>query len=215
MTVPQRAPEPCAEPPSPADRERRPARLHVTVHAIPDPDPPYDDEVADPPDAASAPRARTAPQGALPALRRPPLPPCPVLPAAAALRLVPPDELLDEDPEESFDPVRTPRGELEDPVPRAAMLTRALLEAMAGIRPVTQLSKWVTAEVLAVMQASVVHRNASRPAPTALRRVLVSEPLPGVAEVTAIVDRGNRAEALALRLEGLDGRWVVTALQRA
>ncbi|HVF05939.1 MAG TPA: Rv3235 family protein [Frankiaceae bacterium] len=180
-----------------------PARLQVSVHAIPDPDPPYDDEAADPPGAAPARE------------RRRPLAPCPPMPATAALRLVPPEDLYDEeDDEKSFEPVRTSREELEDPVPRAAMLTRALLEAMAGIRPVSQLSKWVTADVLAVMQASVVHR-AARPAPTALRRVLVSEPMPGIAEVTAIVDRGDRAEALALRLEGLDGRWVVTALQRA
>jgi len=46
-----------------------------------------------------------------------------------------------------------------------------------------------------------------------LRRLIVSEPADGVAEVTAVVERGPRTRALALRMEGRDGRWVVTALQ--
>ena len=231
MTLAQLAAEP---PPAPS------VRLRVSAHAIPDPDPPYDDEPAygaaghEPgTPAARAGDRRPAGPGAPPpgppgpagadgtasyAVRSGdprPLAPCPppARPAATPLRHVPP-ELFVEDAEESFDPVRTPRDELEDPLPRAAMLTRALLEAMAGTRPLSQLAKWVTPEVLAVLQAAVVHRS-PRPAPTALRRVLVAEPTPGIAEVTAIVDRGPRAEALALRLEGLDGRWLVTALQRA
>ena len=183
--------------------------LHVTAYAVPDPDPPYDDADGVEGDGAGRDDA-TARYG--PAGRR--LPPYPVraAPSPAALRLLPPPDA--EQGPESFDPVRTPREQLDDPVPRAAMLARAVLEALAGIRPVSQLARWVVPEVLAVLQSSAVTR-AARPAPTALRRVLVCEPTPGIAEVTAVVDRGPRVEAMALRLEGLDGRWLVTALQRA
>jgi hypothetical protein len=54
-------------------------------------------------------------------------------------------------------------------------------------------------------------------APTRLaevvRSVRVSEPTDGVAEVCAIVQQGPRCRAIALRLEGIDGRWQCTALQ--
>ena len=177
-----------------------PPRLRVTAHAIPETEPPYDDDGGPPMAGADRPL--------LP--YRKPAPP-PTSAALPPLRLVRPVESPDA---VTFDAVRTARGSLEDPVPRAAMLTRALVETIVGVRPLGQLTAWVAPDVLATIQSMVASR-AARPAALALRRVLVSEPVPGVAEVTAVVQRGERAEALALRLEGRDGRWVVTALQRA
>jgi hypothetical protein len=46
-----------------------------------------------------------------------------------------------------------------------------------------------------------------------VRSVRVSEPHDGVAEVCAVVQQGPRCRAIALRLEGIDGRWQCTALQ--
>jgi hypothetical protein len=43
--------------------------------------------------------------------------------------------------------------------------------------------------------------------------VRVTEPADGVAEVSALVRRGLRVTAVALRLEGMDGRWQCTALE--
>ena len=43
--------------------------------------------------------------------------------------------------------------------------------------------------------------------------VRVSEPDDSVAEVAAVVHSRHRVQAIALRLEGRDGRWVVTVLQ--
>ena len=51
------------------------------------------------------------------------------------------------------------------------------------------------------------------------RSVLVLERAPAVGglagsvEVAAIVRRGPRSGAVALRLEGLDGRWLITAIE--
>lgn len=42
--------------------------------------------------------------------------------------------------------------------------------------------------------------------------VRVSEPADGVAEVSAVVRHGARTRAVALRLEGMDGRWQCTVL---
>ena len=41
----------------------------------------------------------------------------------------------------------------------------------------------------------------------------VTEPADGVAEVAAVLRIENRFRALALRLEGLDGRWRCVRLQ--
>jgi hypothetical protein len=159
----------------------------VRARRTPESGPPYDDGL--PP-----PRGAT---GALPEhvpVLRPP-----------RLRLVADPEEVDE-----FDYVRTPREELDDPGPRAATFVRALLETLAGDRPVAQFVRWMTPEVFDGLEPLTSVR---RPGRVSVRRLRVAEPAPGVAEVTAVVQRDARTEAVALRLEGLDGRWVVTALQ--
>jgi hypothetical protein len=40
----------------------------------------------------------------------------------------------------------------------------------------------------------------------------VCQPSVGIAEVSVVVDDGRRARALAMRLEGADGRWRCTEL---
>lgn len=47
----------------------------------------------------------------------------------------------------------------------------------------------------------------------AVRSVHVSEPADGVAEAAVHVQHGNRSRAIAVRIEGLDGRWRCTALE--
>jgi aerobic-type carbon monoxide dehydrogenase small subunit (CoxS/CutS family) len=46
-----------------------------------------------------------------------------------------------------------------------------------------------------------------------VRSVRLCEPGDGVAEACAVVIDGARVRALAMRLVGLDGRWLVEALQ--
>ena len=43
--------------------------------------------------------------------------------------------------------------------------------------------------------------------------VRVCEPADGVAEVSVAFRRAERVRALAFRMEGVDGRWRITALQ--
>lgn len=49
--------------------------------------------------------------------------------------------------------------------------------------------------------------------PAVVRRVRVQEPADGVVEACAVIVHQDRVRAMALRLRGLDGRWIVTALQ--
>ena len=45
-----------------------------------------------------------------------------------------------------------------------------------------------------------------------IRSLHLSEPGDGVVEACSLVHDGTRGRAIALRLEGIDGRWVCTAL---
>ena len=107
------------------------------------------------------------------------------------------------------------RAELPDPAPLVAALAQAFVEVMAGLRPPPQVSRWTSPEVYAALcrRAAVATRlgPASR-RPAVVRRVRVQEPADGVVEACAVVIQQARVRALALRLTGLDRRWIVTEL---
>jgi hypothetical protein len=96
------------------------------------------------------------------------------------------------------------------PVPRAAaaVVTRALLEVVCGLRPASQLAGWTTPQLQAEL-TRVSGTVTTRPR-YVVRSIRVSEPRPGVAEVVAVVARNERAAAIALRMESSGGRWRVT-----
>jgi hypothetical protein len=123
--------------------------------------------------------------------------------------------------DEEFGPQLTPRAQLPEPQLWAARLVQAFIEVQAGRRPATQLIRWTTTAV----QEAIVHRSTAPGAAERLaagpgrqlgevvRSVRASEPIDGVVEVSAVVQRGERCRAVALRLEGIDGRWQCTALE--
>lgn len=119
--------------------------------------------------------------------------------------------------EDDFGPRPTASADLPDPARWAPGLVQVLVEVVAGHRPVSQLLRWTTPEVL-----GVVREHTAAPLPPGTRRprhrprvrsVRVCEPADGVAEVCAVVSGRYRTQALAMRLEGRDGRWRVTALE--
>ena len=118
---------------------------------------------------------------------------------------------------EDFGPQRTPRSLLSEPRPWAGRLVQAIVEVTAGARPVGQLVRWTTTEVYESVCRRTAHLAAVGRAPrqpgAIVRSVHVDEPGDGVAEVCAVVQHGGRCRAVALRLEGVDGRWQCTALQ--
>ncbi|HSK25360.1 MAG TPA: Rv3235 family protein [Jiangellales bacterium] len=200
-----------------------PATGGVRLLPVPRSQPPYDDEVAatdDPVTQGALALAYVLP-GGLPAVPEPP----------TQLRLLADPDVAAPDPDsagasteaddEELDSLtarrRTPARELPEPRRWTARLAQALAEALGGHRPAQQLLPWVDDEVYATvsMRATTAHgRTQARLAPRPVVRTLrVTSPQDGVVEAGAVVQAGPRCRALALRLEGLDGRWRCTALE--
>ena len=117
-----------------------------------------------------------------------------------------------------FAPQPTPRVALPDPHTWCGRFVQALVEVLAGDRPATQLLRWtnervysdVIRRVRALGTTSLPVRGRGR---ALVRSVHICEPRDGVAEAAIHVKHGGRSRAVAVRLEGLDGRWRCTALQ--
>lgn len=129
-----------------------------------------------------------------------------------SLRLVPPASIDDD-----LGPRPTPRSELPDPRGWTGRLAQAIAEILAGARPAGQLARYATLDVLEHLERSTgrlgTRTNGAAPLRPVVASVHVSEPADGVAEACAVVNTGPRRRAIALRLEGLDGRWRCTELQ--
>jgi hypothetical protein len=122
-------------------------------------------------------------------------------------------------------PQPTSTAELPDPQATCAALVQAVVEVLAGTRQPTQLVRWLSAEVYAALQrrAALAARLRTTTKPSAVTaiatrravvtRVRLCQPADGVVEASAVVLDRERVRAVALRLEGLDGRWRATALE--
>ncbi|NHC13026.1 Rv3235 family protein [Motilibacter deserti] len=163
-------------------------------------EPPYDDEVAPLPPTARSGQAQLALSFPLPTG----LPATPDLPR---LRLVGEED-------DGFGRRPTGRDELPEPRAWAARLVQAVVEVLSGERPPAQLLRWTSEEVYARVRTTAAppRRAMTTRARAHVRSVHVCEPDDGVAEVAAVIVRNGRAQALALRMEGLDGRWQCTTL---
>lgn len=121
---------------------------------------------------------------------------------------------------EFFAPQRTPSTALPAPEPFVRNITRGVLEVLAGVREVDQLARWLTEDPyrklvtrsnLAARARSARGVPARRPV-HAILSVHESTPADGVVEAVVIVEGPARTRAVALRLEGMDGRWRATSL---
>ncbi|CAN7213240.1 Rv3235 family protein [Microbacterium sp. LjRoot45] len=121
---------------------------------------------------------------------------------------------------EYFAPQRTPAKELPDPDPLVRNLTIGVMEVLAGVREVDQLARWLGEDAFRalVARANLSARARSArgvPAARPVHRILStrhSTPADGVVEAVAIVAGPRRTRAIAVRLEGWDGRWRATSL---
>lgn len=93
----------------------------------------------------------------------------------------------------------------------AVIVVRAIVEALGGVRLVSHLVGWTTPRLQSDLERIAAQLSDRRRGQ--VRSVRVSEPRPGVAEVSAMITRGARAAARALRMEAAGGRWRVTTLQ--
>lgn len=103
----------------------------------------------------------------------------------------------------------TSRTELPSAHQWSIRLVHGLVEVMNGVRPATQLTRWLTIDVLNQVKNHIYAHDMRR---LIVRSVHVTEPDDGVAEVCAVFGTANRCYAMAMRLEGIDGRWRATQL---
>ena len=106
------------------------------------------------------------------------------------------------------------------------IVSQATLEALAGVRPATQLKRWMEPEVWAKVaeraqlmaetrKSEGVSRDGTLPAPRTLqiRRIRTEPVRAGVWEVAIVMSDTKRARACALRFEAHRRRWRVVALE--
>lgn len=128
-------------------------------------------------------------------------------------------EVPDETDDPDFGPRPTPSHDLPDPTAACTALVQAIVEVLGGSRPSAQLARWLAADVYAGLQrraglAARLRRGAApTPCHAVVRRVRVCQPRDGVVEACAVIIESERVRAVALRLEGLDGRWRATAVE--
>src|SRR5262245_9334730 len=143
--------------------------------------------------------------------RRRPLPDAQAIRAVAVPDLAPPYD--DSEPvTQVTKPLHASNGTaVADPggssSPRPALITGAwpsqfaqvLSETLAGSRPASQLTPWTTEQARERISQLGPMLAASRQ--PKVRRVIITSPVPGVLEMTVIVDIGSRERAGAVRLQ--------------
>lgn len=121
----------------------------------------------------------------------------------------------DPDNPEYFGPQRTFSRDLPEPQAWVRHMAQALVEVMSGARPAPQVIRWTSPEVYSVVarRNAVSGRRAVAARRALVRRVRICAPVDGVIEACAVVVDNGRVRALAMRLTGIDHRWVVSELQ--
>lgn len=145
-----------------------------------------------------------------------------VTPGVPAVPEVPPDLRIVGSAAGSVD--AAPGGavptELPDPGRWVARLARAIAEVAVGERPPAQLTRHVARDELARLARRGMHvqRHPAARAQAGTRRlrsvraVRVCPVAPGIVEASAVLVAGDRAAAIAIRLEARGDRWLATVV---
>ncbi|MBO1755581.1 Rv3235 family protein [Allobranchiibius sp. CTAmp26] len=115
-----------------------------------------------------------------------------------------------------FGPQATLRAQLPEPVAWVRAMTAALLESMTGARPPQQFAQSMTNDLydaLTRRHAVARRRGAVGVRRSLIRKVATCEPADGVVEASVVVHHEGRVRAIALRISGVDGRWLITAFE--
>lgn len=102
----------------------------------------------------------------------------------------------------------------------AGPFVQAVVEVIAGDRPIQQLARWTSDAVYAdlsrrvrILGLTTSAASRTRTERSLVRSVRVFQPHPDAAEVAAHVRHGARSRAIAARLEADRGRWTCTVLR--
>lgn len=106
-------------------------------------------------------------------------------------------------------------AQLGDPTPLVCTVAKASLEIALGADGIDQLTRWITPTLRTVL---LRQQSLSRRAGYAVRgtvsvvRVRLCRVSPTAVEAGIVVTEGDITHAMAMRLEAMAGRWLVTAL---
>ena len=107
-----------------------------------------------------------------------------------------------------FAPQPTSASELPDIQPLLFQFIHNAVEIWAGRRSPQQLQAMCHYKVYSELQkGAAMLREIGR-----VRKTRITQPLDGVCEATITVRFGDRLRVVAIRFEGLDGRWLCTCL---
>jgi hypothetical protein len=110
----------------------------------------------------------------------------------------------------NFSPMPTPQEELPEITVWVRDFTRRLLEVMSARRSPHQLSRWCHRHPFtALLKLTKSFTDLPK-----VKRVHIRQPLESLAEVTVILEYRSRVQALVLRFEGVDRRWLCTVIER-
>lgn len=85
----------------------------------------------------------------------------------------------------------------------------SVVEVWAGRRQPSQLIRWCHR----VIYMELLRKSGSQKEIGKIKSIHQSEPLDGICESTALIRYGDRLRAVVIRFEGVDGRWLCTALK--
>ncbi len=113
-----------------------------------------------------------------------------------------------------------PRFGLPDPSTLLVNLARCVVEVLAGVRGLDQLSRWVTDDVYRHLLKRVVIASRARQVTggTVRRPQLtvgeprITYPSDSAIEAVVVVHQRSRSRAVAIRLEAFDSRWRASAI---
>ncbi|CAN2209960.1 hypothetical protein MCETARE7_00967 [Candidatus Nanopelagicaceae bacterium] len=135
-------------------------------------------------------------------------PPAPVMPSQVAkLYLVPSTFGEEIEPDEM--PIPSSAMDLPDLHQWTMKFIVSILEIWAGRRQPAQLIR----SCHRVIYMELLCKTGSQSEIGRIRSIHQSEPLDGICESTVTVRFGNRLRAIVIRFEGVDGRWLCTALR--
>ena len=134
----------------------------------------------------------------------------PKVPIIPKLYLVPTPDLL-EGEEADSESTRKPSAlsQLPDLDDWVAKYVISAIEIYGGKRPLQQLARWSHRSIYTQLSKNV---GVWKPLPK-IRKLYISQPLEGIAEVTATLRFDQRVRSLMLRFEGVDHRWLCTKLE--
>lgn len=115
---------------------------------------------------------------------------------------------FDDEFDADFAPEATSAQDLPELKQWCENFARNVLEIYAGRRTPTQLTKAFHHRIF----SELLKKSGSEKEVGHIRKLHIHEPLDGVCEALVTVRFGGRLRALTFRFEGVDGRWLCTAL---